>query len=261
MKRLAFLLLSSTLFAKVHTVQIEPYEIDTIKAAVGGSIVQSDFTKEGSFNRGDTLIQIDDSLDRKNLDLAKKRLQIVDRLIKLTEKDLVNTKEVMRIKKANYDRIKDLASKSITEKDRRHTDYLLAKGSYLAVSQKLQNLQLQRVEILSTIESLQDRIDKKRIAPRGYIYTIYVKKGEYVAPGAPLVDVARVDRAKVVLYLTSEERKDIYKKEIYQDGKPIKAHWIKILKITDKTYPTQYRAELEVDVPKIFGKFIKVEIR
>ena len=261
MKRYLVLIFATVLFANVHTVQIEPYEIGTIKAAVGGLVLKSDIEKEGMLNEGEKIIQIDDRLDRKNLDLAKKRLQTLERLIALTKEDLQNAKAVMRIKKANYDRIKDLASKSITEKDRRHTDYLLAKGSYLAVSQKLQNLLLQKLEILSTIDSLQDTIEKKRIAPKGYIYTIYVKKGEYVAPGTPLVDVARVDRAKVVLYLTSEERKDIHKKEIYLDGKPIKARWIKILKITDKSYPTQYRAELEVDVPKIFGKFVKVEIK
>ena len=261
MKKSILLFLATVLFAKVHTVQIEPYEIDTIKAAVSGLVVKSAIEKEGKYNKDTTLIQIDDRLDRKNLSLTKKRLQTVMSLIELTKKDVENAKKVMQIKKANYERIKNLSSKSVTEKQRRQSEYLLAKGSYLATAQKLANLQLQKLQILSTIDSLQDTIEKKKIAPRGYIYTIYIKRGSYVVPGTPLVDVAYTNRAKVTLYLTKEERQNIEKKRVYIDGKPINAHWIKILKITDKTYPTQYRAELEVDVPKIFGKFIEVEIR
>ena len=257
----ALLLMPLMLFAKVYTVKIEPFMIYHYKAAASGQVVWSKIEKESKSVKDEQLIKIDDTIDRVNLKSLQKRAKILQRLIAIAKENLQNAKETYAIKWQNYQSIKDLKTKSRFEKNLRHSEALLAKQSLLAAKEKLQNLLMQQSDIDVQIKKLQDLIQKKNPKFSGYIYKIYPTKGDFVGIGAPLVDIADITKAKIVLYLSQEEIENIDKKRLFIDGKPHKLQFYKLQKITDSNYLTQYKAEIILPAPKIFGKFIKVEIK
>lgn len=261
MKRLLFLLFATLLFAKTHTVQIVPYAIYHIKAAASGWVVQSDFEKESKIVKDAVLVHIDDAIDRKNLKTLQEKLKNIKNIIAITKQNIENAKQVFALKKENYDRIKDLKTKSKIEKNLRFAEYLTAKSTLLSLQEKLQNLLMQRNDIALQITKTKDLIEKKNPKISGYVYKVYPKKGDFVNFGAPLVDVADTTKAKAVLYLTPKELENIEAKKIYIDGKPTNLRFFKLFALPDSDYITQYKAEIILPTPKIFGKFIKVEIR
>ncbi|BCD60214.1 MULTISPECIES: HlyD family secretion protein [unclassified Nitratiruptor] len=261
MRVILFLVSASILWAKVHTAQIVPYEIYTIKAAVSGKVVRSAIEEEGKLNEGKTIIQIDDFVDQKKLQSLRQKREYLFNMIKITQQSIENARRTMQIKKKSFDRIKNLRTKSQYEKDLRESEFLVAQQNYLASTEKLQSLKTELSDVEFAMAQTQDLLAKKRIAPKGYIYAIHVKKGDFVSPGMPLLQLADISKAKVVVYLTPEEMEGIEHKLIYIDGKKSKAKFLKIIRVPDSEYITQYKAEIEVPKPKIFGKLIKVEIR
>ena len=255
------LLIPFALLAKVHTAKVEPYEIYTYKAAATGQVVKSMIEKEGKEVKDMVLVKLDDSLDQAKLDSLRKKLQALRKTIAITKENIRNAQRIASIKKRNYDRIKNLKSKSLSEKERKLWEFLSARGTLLSLQEKLQNLLSQKADMEYSVAAVKDTIDKKSMKLSGYVYKIYVKKGDFAAMGAPLVDIADVSRAKAIIYLTPQEIEGIESKRIYIDGKPSKARFEVIEKITDPNYITQYRAKLLLPRPKIFGKFIKVEIK
>lgn len=249
------------LFAKVHTVKVEPFMIYHYKAAASGQVLWSKIEKEAKSVKDEQLLKIDDAIDRVNLKSLQKKAKILQRLIAIAKENLQNAKETYEIKWQNYRSIKELKTKSRFEKNLRHSEALLAKQSFLGAKEKLQNLLMQKSDIDVQIKKLQDLIQKKNPKFSGYVYKIYPAKGDFVSIGAPLVDIADISRAKIVLYLTPEEMENINKKRLFIDGKPRKLQFYKLYKITDSDYLTQYKAEIILPAPKIFGKFIKVEIK
>ncbi len=261
MKKAALLFLPWILFAKVHMVKVEPFMIYHYKAAASGEVVLAKDSKEARVVEDEVLVKIDDKIDRKTLVTLQKKLQVLEKIIAITRKNLQNTQEIMQIKEGNYVRIKDLKTKSSFEKNMRKAEYLAAKSSYLNLQEKLQNLLIQKADIKLQIAKTKDIIAKKSLRVSGYVYKIYPKRGDFVNFAAPLFDIADISRAKVVLYLTPEEMQDIQNKKIFINGKRSNARFYKIQRITDQNYITQYRAEVIIPAPKIFGKFIEVEIR
>ncbi len=261
MRAVALLSLATLLFAKVHTAKIEPYEIYTYKAAVAGRVLQSALSLEGKEIKNALVVQLDDRLDRAKLASLQKKLSAVQRSIELTKKSIINAQKILSIKEANYERIKDLKSKSLTEKERKLLDVLSARANLFGLKEKLQNLLSQKADISYAIEGVKDSIEKKHLRLSGYLYKVHIKRGDFAGVGAPLADIADVSRAKVIIYLSAQELEGIEHKKIYIDGKPSKAKFEVIEKITDPNYITQYRAKIILPKPKIFGKFIEVEIK
>ncbi|BAF70179.1 HlyD family efflux transporter periplasmic adaptor subunit [Nitratiruptor sp. SB155-2] len=261
MRVILFLISASILWAKVHTAQVVPYEIYTIKAAVSGKVIFSALEKEGSYNEGKRLIQIDNYVDEIKLKILRQKRKYLSKMITITQKSVENAKRTMQIKKKSFDRIKHLRTKSQYEKDMRESEFLAALQNYLATLEKLRSLQMQLSDLNLAIAQTDDILQKKKVAPKGYIYKMYVKKGDFVSPGKPLLDLADTSKAKVIVYLTPEEMEGVEHKSIYIDGKKSNAKFLKIIRVPDSEYITQYRAEIEVPRPKTFGKFIKVEIR
>ncbi len=259
--RKVLLLMPLMLFAKVHTVKVEPFMIYYYKAAASGQVVWSKIEKEAKSIKDEQLLKIDDAIDRVNLKSLQKKAEILFQLIAIAKENLHNAKETYEIKWQNYQSIKNLKTKSRFEKNLRHAEALLAKQTFLAAKEKLQNLLLQQSDIDLQIKKLQDLIQKKNPKFSGYIYKIYPAKGDFVSLGAPLVDIADITRAKIVLYLSLQEMENIDKKRLFINGKPHKLQFYKLQKVTDSNYLTQYRAEIILPAPKIFGKFIKVEIK
>ncbi len=255
------LITASLLLAKIHTVRLDPFEIYHIKSAVAAQVQSADDSMEGKMSKGRLVVHLDDRLDRKNLRITLDKLQTLEKIVAITKESLKNAKSTMELKRKNYQRIAKLPTKSNYEKDMRKAEYLLAKNSYLGIKEKLNNLLMQRLDLLQLKAKYEDIIEKKNIRPSGYITKVYPRANDVVVLGSPLVDVADISKARAVLYLTPEEIEGIEKKKIYINGKPTSYRFSKLIETTDPNYITQYRAELILPAPKIFGKFIEVEIK
>ncbi len=261
MRYLSLLCIATLLMAKVHTVRLEPMQIYHIKAAVAAPVVQARDDLEGKRVESQLVVRLDDKIDRANLRTLQTKLSLLQDIIKITQASVANLQETMQLRRKDFERIKDLTTKSRYEKDQRKAAYLLAKNSYLGAKEKLKNLLIQRSDIELSIARTKDRIAKKNIKVSGYVYKVYPRAGDMAAMGAPLVDVADTSKARAVLYLTPQEVKNLPTKHIYIDGKRTNLKFAKLLKITDQNYITQYRAELILPAPKLFDQFITVEIR
>ncbi len=261
MRYLTLLCIATLLMAKVHTVRLEPVELYHIKAAVAASVVEANERLEGKNVQKRLVVRLDDTIDRANLQTLQTKLALLRDIIQITRQSVANLQETMKLRQRDYERIKDLSTKSRYEKDQRKAAYLLAKNSYLGAKEKLKNLLMSQSDIELSIARTKDLIAKKNIKVSGYVYKVHPRRGDMAALGAPLVDVADISKARAVLYLTPQEIRDLDHKAIYINGKRTDLKFAKLLKITDQNYITQYRAELILPAPKLFDQFITVEIR
>ncbi|BCD68271.1 HlyD family efflux transporter periplasmic adaptor subunit [Nitratiruptor sp. YY09-18] len=261
MRLLFLMVLPLMLIAKVHSVKVEPLQIYHIKAAASGEVVFSDYTKESQVVHDAVIVGIDDKIDRATLKNIQKKTNNLQSIIKITKDSLQTAAAVMQIKRENYERIKNLSTKPRYEKNMRQAEYLAARQNYLATKEKLDNLLMQLADLQLQLTKTKDVISKKNPKISGYVYNIYPRVGDFVAMGAPLVDVADITKAKVTLYLSPQEIEGIKEKKIFINGKRVVGEFITLHRITDTNFITQYKAEIAIPAPKIFGKIVKVEIK
>ncbi len=260
-KNFLILLLATILSGAEHLAKVEPFEIYSIKSAVNAKVIKSDLEKEGQYVKDFEVIRLDDVIDKINLKTLQDKLKNSEEILKVDSNILKNLEELVKIKKDNYERIKNLKTKSKFEKDAKLSDYLLTYNQYLNQLEKIKNLKIQIKDIKLNIEKLKDTLVKKSIKVDGYIYKIYVKKGDFAGIGAKLVDVADISKGKIVIYLDKDEMQGLEKKKIYIDGKETDLKFYKIFKISDPVHISAYRAEILVKSPKIFSKLVKVEVK
>ncbi len=261
MRRVWTLLIASLLYADVHSVKLEPYEIYHLKAAVAAQVLAANDSVEGKYIRNSVVVRLDDRVDRSSLQQLMKKQKALKQLIAITKSSISDQQRLVAVKKRDYESIKDLRSKSVFEKNARLAAYLSARSALLAQKEKLQNLLIQSADIEDAITKLKDRIAKENPRINGYVLRVHVRRGDFVSPGAPLVDFADISKARGVLYLSREEVAKLPHARFFIDGKEVPNPIVKLLRTTDENYISQYRAEIVVDAPKLFGKIIKLEIR
>ena len=257
-----FLLIGSVLFGDVYFAKLEPLESYIIKSDVAGKVIYSDLEKEGKYVKDALVIKIDDKIDRDDLENSIKKLESLKKLVELKKKNIANLQKSYLIRKRNYDRIKNLKTKSNFEKDNQLLSVIAADSSLITTKESLINLQNQIKDLKHMIFVLKDRIAKKNITvKKRYIYKLNVKKGDYVAPGVVLMQTMDISRAKATIYLSYEDRENLDKKSIYINGKKSDVKFYKVWDIADSTNISSYKAQLLLPRPKEFSKVIKIELR
>ncbi len=226
--------LSLTLWAGSYKAKIEPLERVTLSAQYGGIVTKLD-QKDELKTVDKTVLVIDHALESKELENDQAKLRYLS--------------EQIRIKKHQYDRIKNLKGQSLFTKERYQSELLA--------------LRMQKNDLLNRIAQLKDIIRKKEITlHERYIKKLYVRQGAFVAPGMKLMDVEDLSGSRLVLYIDAKDREDFAHKKIFIDGKSDHGYTIqKAAKTTDDQYLSSYRVELvrEGDAP--FGKVVTVEIK
>ncbi|MDD3592476.1 MAG: hypothetical protein PHO65_07535 [Sulfurovum sp.] len=235
MKLFLLLLTPLLVWAKVHYAKLEPYESVTLKSAVSALVLDVDLEAEGSLVDQKRVIYLDDRLDKINLETSNENLLILQ--------------ETLKRKESYFHRINKLKTASAAQKDEAFYSFASAKTQYLDMQYK--------------IAQLEDSIEKKSIVlHRKYLYEIMVRKGDYVSPGAPLAKIVDASRAKLVLYLDSEELEGIEEKSVYLDGKKTAYKVDKVWRVADEKFISSYRAEIYLDAPEgSFSKLVKVELK
>ena len=258
----AILFIGSVLFGDVYYAKLEPFESYTIKSDVAGKVIYSDLSKESKYVTNALIIKIDDNTDRDDLKVSVKKLESLKELVKLKIQNIKNLKRAYIIRKRNYDRIKNLKTKSNFEKDTQLLSVIAANSSLIAANESLINLKNQIKDISHKIFVLKDRISKKNITiKKRYIYKISVKKGDYVAPGAILMQTMDISKAKATIYLSYEDRENLDKKSIFINGKKSDIKFYKVWDVADTTNISSYKAEIVLPRPKEFSKVIKIELK
>ena len=246
---LLFLTLTIPLFSNEYYSKAEPIWQYSIKSDITGQVIYSDELKEGSYANDSIIIKIDDKIDR--LDLNS------------TQVEYKNTKNLLKIAQKRYDidlqaynKIKNLSTYSKTQKDTKLLKMLTSKSTLLNYKTNLAKLKLK-------LGTLKDKINKKniKISSKYYITKLYVKKGDFVNFGSPLLDIADLSAAKLTIFVTSEDLKKLKNSNILINDKKQKYKIVKILKVADTINLSGYKVELEIAPPKIFSKLVKVEIR
>ncbi len=262
MKRLfLYLIFISYSFADTYYAKLEPLNTITIKSEVNGKVILAREDLEGKVADG-LIVQIDDRLNREDLKSAKESLKLTNEMIKLNQNILPDLKKSMQKKLNLYQKVTNLDSTSLNNKNNLFSAYISAKNQYFATKEKILNLKAQRVNLIQKINSLKDLIDKKSIKVNNkYLYSLNVRVGEFVNIGAPIATVADISKAKLTIYLNSDDLKDLDKKSIYIDGKKRDLKFNKVWKIADREYISSYKAEIILKPFKEFSKLVKVEIK
>ena len=260
---LVLLLLSSTVWAKVHYARVEPYDSVVLKATVSGQVLEADLDAEGTMVKDKRIIHIDDRLDKVNLEDSKESITLLESQLQLNEEIARSLEETVKRQKGYYERLSKLQTASRTQKDNAYSAYASAKTQYLGTKEKIIGLKKQLLDMHYKTDMLEDTISKKSIVlHQRYLHRLMVRTGDFVAPGTPLAEVEETDRAKLVLFLDPEELGQVKERTVYINGIKTPYHIDKVWKVADESFVSSYRAEIYLPAPKVhFSELVKVELR
>lgn len=220
------------LFGQNYMGQIEPYEEYSIYSQASGQIVTLD-KKDETKTVNKILIKIDDNLEKKQLALYENQLKLYNEKLKILE--------------SSYERFITIKGKSQSDRDEKYYDLIDLKIS-------IDSLKL-------SISELKDTIAKKSI----YVNNLYIKSfavnlGDYVSIGTKLATAQDLTKAKVEVYVSSDDYKNIVNKTVLIDGKSDIATIEKIDKSVDETYVSAYKVTIVLK-DKTYGKVVNVEFK
>lgn len=235
MKFLIFLTLSfATIFADEYFATLEPINTYSIKAATSGEVIFANKDIEGKYASEAVIIKLDKTLNETELELTKQKIKVLEQMIEIEQR--------------NYDRFKNLTSKSEFEKD--------------AQKMKVLNYELQVGDLKTKVATLEEMISKKTIKEKNrFIYNIAVKEGDFVSSGTLLYETKDLSRAKLEIFIPIDKTDEYKKMAIYLDGARTNLKISKIFKVADSKYISSYKCEIVVPNPKKFSKLVKVEFR
>ncbi len=243
MRRVIFVLIFS--FLSAYQAQVKPFDTYNVTSSVAGKILEVKKDKEATFYKG-VLVKIDDKQDL--IDLKNLNFQI-----KLTKEEIKNQEEVVKKKKAIYEKYMRLKTKSQEAKNLKFYDYINAKNQLISLKSKLSDL-------IAKKDKLKDVIDKKNIKIEGYVESIKVKKGEYVSPGKLIAIVDDLSKEKLTIYVPIDKMENIKNLRVYINGKESNFKIYKIWKTPDSKFITSYKVELIGNGLKV-GEIVRVELR
>lgn len=235
MKYLVFVLIFlSSLSANEYYAKLEPVESFEIKSAVSGKVIFSNSDIEGKKANNTKIIEIDSYVDRIDLEQSKKKLDAINAMMKIEEK--------------NYNRLLKVTSKSGFEKDNQKV--------------KVINFQTTKADILIRIANLRDSIKNKKLVENSkYIYNIAVKEGDYVNPGTLLYESKDLSKGKLEIFVPISDIENIKEKTIYIDGKESDLKINRIYEVADTKHISSYKLKIIIDNPKTFSRLIKIEFK
>jgi len=263
MKFLLLLLSPLFIFAKVHYAKVEPYESILLKSSVSALVTNVDLDAEGTMVNGLTVVHLDDSLDKVNLQSSNKSIVLLQEMLAINEDIATSLSDSVKRQEGYYSRINKLTTASKTQKDNAYSSFTSAKTQYLGTKEKIVNLEKQILDMNYKVAQLEDTLSKKSLLLENkYLYKLMVRKGDFVAPGSVLAQVMDASRAKLVLFLEPEELENIHQKIVYLNGEKTDYKIDKVWTVADEKFISSYRAEIYIPAPKnIFSKLIKVEIK
>lgn len=254
--------LSFGLMAGEYYSKAEPYRVYTLQSNVSGLVLLSDENLEGKKLSKEAFIIIDDDLDQKELKLLRQKKINLQNSLELNEKMEKNLSLVIKKKNENYERIKDLPIKSSVEKDREFFDLSNTQNQQLSSLEKLETISSALSDTDLRLQQLKRSIKDKYIqAENMVLYKLYVKKGQVVAVGMNLAEIADISRAKLTIFLNSDELEGLKEKKIYLNGKETDYRVDKVWPLSDSEHISSYKTEILISSPQQFSNLYKIEFK
>ena len=250
----------ASLHAAVYYAKVEPKETYTIKAATSGVVKASALEYEGKLIKNHTIVQLDDDLNKVELVRSNQKLASLKAMLQATKDNIANLEEVAGVKQSQYDRIKDLATKSQVAKEAELVALLNAQNQIISAKSSMHNLESQITDLTYKIESLQDTIAKKQVlVEEGLLYTLHVKPDDFVNMGATLAEVYDISEGKLTIFLSADDAQFVEEKRLYLDDVATDIKPSVIWPVADKENISSYRTEIYIPAPSRFSKLVKVE--
>ncbi|MDD3325153.1 MAG: hypothetical protein PHN38_08570 [Sulfurospirillaceae bacterium] len=262
-KVILFCVFPVLLLAEIYYAKLEPFDTYAIKSSVSGEVITSLKQKEGLISDGSIVVKLDDELDKKELKNAQEKHIFLNNMVALTQKNIVNAKEIAKIKEENFNKIKELKTKSKVDKDNEYITLITTQNQVLALEESLENLKSQLSDLTFKIALLKDRIEKKSVTvAKGFlIYKIYTNEHDVVGVGSPLIDAYDVKNGKLSIFLSKDDVELAKTGVVYIDGQKSDFKVHKIWSVADTQNISSYRCEIIVPSPKQFSGLFKVEFK
>ncbi|MGE4471880.1 MAG: HlyD family secretion protein [Sulfuricurvum sp.] len=255
-------ILAVALGAKEYYAKVEPYEILNVSSNVSAEVRFADSANQGKVLGKNPYIVMDDKLDKIELSSVENKILSLQKTLEHNQEMSRNYEQMVSMKQANFDRIKDLKIKSTVEKDREYYDLLGSQNSLLALQKEIESLNIQLNDLkLRRAQLLKSIADKHLSAPGFVLYQLLVKAEAFVNPGTPLAQIADVRKAKLTLYLSASEAREAQSKAIYLNGAKSTYKINRLWKIADAAKLSSYRAEIIIAPPERFSQLMKVEFK
>jgi len=248
--------------AKEYYSKVEPYEILNVSSNVSAEVRYTDTFNQGKVLGNKPYIVMDDKLDAIELQSVENKIAALQKTLEHNREMSRNYEQMVSMKQANFDRIKDLKIKSAVEKDREYYDLLGSQNSLLSLHKEIESLNIQLNDLKLRRAQLQKSIADKHLSAPGFVlYQLLVKAETFVNPGTPLAQIADVRKAKLTLYLSASEAKEAQAKSIYLNGQKSAYKIDRLWKIADSAKLSSYRAEIIIAPPSQFSQLMKVEFK
>jgi len=263
MRNLVLLLIPMMMFSRVHYAKVEPYENIILKSAVSAQVIEVRRELEGKIVESDMIIQLDSQLNERELESNRNSLELIDNMISTNQTILDSIQESLSRQENYYYKISALGSIPKRKKDSAFYSYISSKTQYFSTQEKIENLNKQQIDIRYNMQKLEDQISKKSIFVNNkFIYKLLVNEGDFVNMGTALAQLKDLSRAKLVLFLTGKELKNIASKTIYINGKKTDYQISKQWRVADEKFISAYRTEIIIDNTEYkFSKLVKVEFK
>jgi len=256
------MLLTAGLYAKEYYAKAEPYEILNVSSNVSAEVLYTDTSNEGKVLGKKPYLVMDDKLDTIELQSVETKIAAIQKTLEHNGEMAKNYQQIIEMKQANFDRIKDLKIKSSVEKDREYFDLVSSRNSLLSIQKEIESLNIQLGDLKLRRSQLRKSIADKHLSAPGFVlYQLAVKPSAFVNPGTPLAQIADVRKAKLTLYLSAQEAQQAQSKTVYLNGKKTGYRINRLWKIADASKLSSYRAEIVIAPPAQFSQLMKVEFK
>jgi multidrug efflux pump subunit AcrA (membrane-fusion protein) len=246
----------------VYYAKVEPYTFYNLSSDVMGIVEKTDENLLGKVLHNEVFIQIDDTLDKEELQYTVEKIEDLQNTLELSSSMLENLHKVLIKKQRNYKKVEAMRIKSRIEKDREFYDLIATQNSYIATKKEINSLKIQIADLLLRKKTLQKTLhDKKLQASHLLLYSIDVKEGQFVNKGTPLAKLADISKALLTLYVNKNDLEKINQKSIYIDGIKTSYKVSRSSNIADTINLSKYKVQIVIHAPKIFSQLVKIEFK
>ncbi len=229
-KYLLILITPLMVFAQTYMAKVEPYDEFIIYSQSSGKIVKLNKNDETKIVTK-TLVQIDDSLEQRQLAIFEQQLKLYDKKLTILEN--------------SYNKYIKIRGKSQSDKDDKLYEVI--------------DLKISIESLKASIAQTKDSINKKVVKIKNlYIKEFNVNNGDYISTGSKVALAYDISKSKLVVYVSADDYKGIETKQILINGQNDIAKIEKVDKTVDDVYVSGYKVTLLLE-DKDFGKVVKVE--
>ncbi len=242
----------------------------TVYSQVTGRVDDRPLEDGQQLGEGDVLLRIDDTdyrlhCERAGAELTRAQAQLEDVQAGMDQAaaQLEAAEAVRNNQNEEFTRIEDLLSgghASKLEYDRIETAYRTAQADYVAAKAALARVKAQYATAEGTVAIAQAALREARTSfercivnspVTGRVNHYFIERGEYAIAGAPIVELIRLDKMKMIVQVSGQEvplLEEFAKAVVIADAFPDRDYAARLHHVSPKMDPTTRKFEVELQV-------------